>query len=239
MRITLAQVIAIVGLIGTTRAHATVQVLYYADVTLGTSVVPGAMALLGGGYNLVTSSTQADFNTQLSGGAWDVVIFGEQNDTIFNGSSVQLTSYLAGGGKVIGATWDSTDSSFLAMMGASYFSANPTNIGTNVDPIFNSPYATGSNITTNNPGWGVYGLAYHPVGGAAGLGDAGGGAFGVIRGNGGRTLLNGPLFDSYGSLAHGQKLGANEIVAVATIPEPATGGLLVLGTLFLTARRRK
>ena len=80
---------------------------------------------------------------------------------------------------------------------------------------------------------------YNPVGMAVGLG-ASGTAFGAILGNSGKTLLLGPLFDSYATKSQGQQFVANAINFLAApaatgpvaVPTVSTWGLVLIGMLL-------
>lgn len=200
----------------------TLNVLYYTDYDVGTDVIPGAIALAGAtGTN--DSGNQAQFNTDLASGSYNVVIFGEQDGTVFPGSSSELAAYLAGGGKIIGATWLS-GSGMTSFFGAtSTVSSDGSYITTDGNPIF---AGLGPTVGLYNPGWGIYDLGNTTGAVCAGALDNGG--CGAVIGNGGSTILNAALFDSYASTAQGQQLIANEIGYLASpTPEPST--LLMLG----------
>jgi hypothetical protein len=213
----------------------TINVLYWTDYNVGTSVIPGAIALVPGAVG-TAASDQSDFNTKLAAGGWDVVIFGEQNTSVWGGSSADITSYVSGGGKVIGATW-LTGSGMASFFDATlYASTNSNYITTDSNPIF---AGLGPTVGLYNPGWGVFSLGFGTGATCAGTLEYGG--CGAIIGNGGQTILNAALFDSYSPQAGGEQLVANEIMVLAgatATPEPAS--LLLLGAGFsLLAIRRK
>ncbi len=223
------------------QGQSAIQILNFQDFSKGTSVVPGAVSLLGSGYLLTTATSQSQFNTALSAGGWGLVIFGEQgSDSVYSGSASQLSTYVAGGGKLIASSWLSS-SGLLSLMDANAAGVNASLITTIADGIYSSPYSVGSTIALANPGYGNYDQYYNPINGAQGVGTLGSG-YAVIRGNGGRTLLDGPLFDTYANLPQGQQFLADEIVSltsVASVPEPSTVALAGLGGLSLLALRRK
>src|SRR5262249_26988011 len=90
----------------TAQVKADPAILYFEDLTLGTSAVPGALHRLG--LSATTASSFADFNAQLNANAWDLVIFGEQGKAQFQSDPQPLTDYVFAGGKLLAAT--STDS---------------------------------------------------------------------------------------------------------------------------------
>jgi hypothetical protein len=214
----------------------TVNVLYWWDYSYPSNVVPGAIALAGATGTMATD--QNDFNTKLAAGGWDVVIFGEQNqggDVIWNGSSAQITAYVAGGGKVIGATW--LNGGMAAYFGAtSFVSSDGLFITTDANPIFTG---LGPTIGLFNPGWGIYSMGFGT--GATCAGTLDGGGCGALIANGGLTILNAALFDTYMPQADGERLIANEILLLSgtQAPEPASLLLLGAGLTCLLAFRRK
>lgn len=221
----------------------TVNVLSWVDFNVGTSVIPGAVSDLGPAYSLTQAPDQGTFNSLLAGGGWNVVIFGEQNNSIYPGSASALTAYVGGGGKLIAATW-LTGSGLLTLTQAGLVSSqDDSTITTDADRIFNSPYALGSTILLNNPGWGVFSQSYDASGGGVGIGALGSG-YAVMRGNSGNTLLNAPLFDSYGNQTQGEQFVANEIYSLVNVPEVSSilpMALLALGAGigFRVSRRQE
>jgi hypothetical protein len=212
------------------------NILWFTDFDLGTNVIPGGIALAG--HTGTEATDLADFNVKLTSMSWDAVIFGEQNNLIWNDVSVNLTAYVAGGGKVIGATW--LDTPMATFFDAVETGNNATQITADAHPIWAGLPGT---IDLVDPGWGVFSQDYAPVGGAVATGSLGGNAA-VIIGNGGATILNGPLFDTYANVAEGERLVANELgflLAQTAIPEPGTVSMLALGVgaLLFYARRRR
>ena len=88
-----------------------------------------------------------------------------------------------------------------------------------------------------NPGWGVF--ATDMNGSAAAVFPNLAAA--IVSGNGGRTLFNGFLSDTFSDGAEGTQLYINEIGAVlgTPVPEPASLLLFGLGTLAAVRARRR
>ena len=218
------------------------NVVYWTDSNLGTNVIPGAMSVLQSmmpGLTVTAASSQSEFNTLLASGGVDLAIFGEQGNSVFDGSSSVLATFLAGGGRVMGATW--LPSNMPAFFDATRTSANYGTIagGGQLFAGLASP------ISLANPGWGVYANGYATT--ETCLATSGNGDCAAVLGNGGQTLLLGPLFDAYASEEDGARFVANGagllLDASPTVtPEPATVALLGTGLLGMGAfglRRRR
>jgi hypothetical protein len=206
-------------------------ILVYEDTTMGKSVIPGALNLLG--LSATTAANQDDFNTQLtSGTSWDLVIFAEQHTSIFFRSYNPLTEYVTGGGKLIAYTFKS-NSGLSYLMEASGVDTNGDEIIADSHPLFAELPAS---IKLRNPEWVTFSRSWNPTGQAAGYGNLGDGHAAVL-GNGGRTLLYGPLTDTYEKIEEGERFVANGINFLL-IPEPATISLLAISGLLLCRRKK-
>lgn len=219
-------------------AYATSSVLFYQDHAIGTSVVPGALTMLGLDATYTTDSTQ--FNNYLTSSTWDLVIFAEQNNNVFSASAAQLTSYVNNGGKLLADTWRD-DSGLSSLMQATKVGSNYSTITTDAHEIFDG---IASEIYLSNPGWGTYSMSWAATGGAVGLGTLGTGSA-VILGNNGNTLLYGPLTDTYMYETQGSAFVANGISYLLksepnpTVPAPGALLLAALGTTCIRKFRLK
>lgn len=222
-------------------AHAA-NVLTFTDLNLGTSVLPGALALSGVCGTCTQTSDANAFHNAYLGGNWDLLIVATQN---FGPSSYpnvfgDLASHITGGGAAIGQNWLTSESVFAALFEASQTGeVNQTKISTDADQVFAGLGATASLF---NPGWGVYTTTLGTLGGGSALGTLGSGAA-VVRGNGGRTYFNSFLLDTFATQSQGERLVANEINLAlgcgAPVPEPSTMAFGAAGLLALVFRRMR
>lgn len=213
------------------------SILYYSDLDLGTSSVPGALTMLG--LTATTATSTAQFGTLLSGGSWDLVMFGHHNySSTATDVMTQLTSYMSGGGKLLAATWGT--SPLPGFMEAVAQQTDVSPIYTDSHPIF---AGLGPSIgLLPGLGWGIWSQSYSPVGAAQCLGTLGSYCAGVL-GHGGRSLLLGPLFDTYADLGQGEQFVAQSakflLGDVTAVPEPATLLMLIPGLLGIAVVRRR
>jgi hypothetical protein len=213
------------------------NILWWEDYTLGTSVVPGALALYS--YTATQATGSADFYNKLTSNPWDLVIFGEQNTLEFDGAvQTALMNYVTGGGKVLGATWEG--SPFAQYMGATIGGTNPGYLTGDTHPIFDGL----GTINLANPGWGIYARAYGTGAGTC-LGTTQYGGCAAVLGNGGNTLLLSPLFDAYADLGVGQQFvgqSADFLLnggSTQVTPEPVSMTLIATGLAGIASARRK
>lgn len=226
--------VALLSMAGTLSAG---NILVYEDYLVGTSAVPGALALWGGCGTCTTTSDSGTFNSLLTGGGWDVVIYAEQGSGVFASSATELANYVSGGGKLIGQTW--LTGGLDALLEASSAGQNGDTITTDGNPVF---AGLGGTISLVNPGWGTFSQGWTAVGGGVGIGSFNSGGSAIISGNGGRTFMNAGLTDTYSPGSDGERLIANEIGILlgesgAAVPEPSTFVGMGLGLAALAFKK--
>jgi len=230
------------------------EILYWEDDVLGTSVVPGAIALAGD--TGVAAASDTGFDSLLTSQAWSAVIIDIADLPLSSYDSAilgDLTAYVNNGGLLIGDDYYTDnagggDTGLTALFQATAVGNNASSITNDGSALFS---AIAGNISVFNPDWAVYDVTYTPTGTATGIGVSGAG-YGIIQGSvgssGGITFLNGPLTDAYTDLSQGQQLIANEIAfagTASTSPPPAApepGTIVLLGSGFVTLavyRRRR
>lgn len=211
------------------------NVLYRNDSNIGTDQMAAALAGQAGDNVTSTSGDLSGYNLSNYG----LVVYANQNDSPGAGDLAALSSYVAGGGKVIFDDWMTGDS--IGNLGGS-FSGNTNDPNLTVSSLLN--YNLSNPVTLTNPGWGVYTTGLLLGSGGTVAATFGNGDAGIIIGNGGNTIWNGFLTDTLSSsqlftneLAY---YGAASTPASSSVPEPATAVLFAAGMLgFNVARRRK
>ncbi|MCC6727803.1 MAG: PEP-CTERM sorting domain-containing protein [Chthonomonadales bacterium] len=229
--------LAVVGL-GPARAQ---SILYYVDLTLGTDQMAAALAALPGSYTVTTATDPTDFATQIALGTFDLGIFFQQNSSglSYDAAFTALNAFVAGGGAAIATDW-TLNNTHTTGLGATYtLNTNETTV-TVTDPAL----ATGiSNpVDLFNPGWGIFSTGLSGTT-AATFASAEGA---IVVGNGGRSIVNGFLSDTFLDGPEGVQLYTNEIVSVLAtpvVPEPGSlamlaGGGLAFGVFALRRMRR-
>jgi len=205
-----------------------------------------ALTSLGLGYTL---SNSGNFNTQLTSGAWDLVVV-DVPSTIPSGGFGALNAYVAGGGRAIISYWNlqgdpALAAAFEVAQASSFSTPQNVSLWDPGHPIFNSPNSVG-NLTSWTDFWADDGDRLNTVGSAIALagftGAPSANNAAIVLGNSGRTIYNGFLFDELNDPT-GTNLFANEIqFLLAPVPEPAS--LALWSILGLTGgigawRRRK
>lgn len=197
-------------------------ILHWTDGNQGTSAVPGALDSLG--VSATTASDSSDFVSLLQEGGWGLVVFGEQLNAVYAGSvQTELESYVNDdGGKLLATTWQ--DAPLATFLQATRTDTNYSDLITDDHQIFDG---LPSSISVIDPGWGTYAGAYTADSDAECLGSTSVGDCGAILGHGNRTLLVGPLFDTYSNLAEGETLLAQAMEFLIDVSATSSSSAVV------------
>jgi hypothetical protein len=224
----LLTLVMVMGLIGT--AQATTNILYFNDYNVGTDRMAQALAGLGAGYSVTTVSSSGDFATDIASGTYNLGILMVQNwwSTTYDSAITALGTFVAGGGRSIYTDW-SMNNSYASLFGASWTgNRNQTSF------TVTGPLATGitNPVSLYNPGWGIFSMGVSGASVPATFPNSEGA---IVIGNGGRSITNGFLTDTFSDGPTGVQLYTNEITFV---PLPGAVWLLGSGLLGLAGLRR-
>jgi hypothetical protein len=186
-------------------------------------------ALSGLGLSVTRVSNDTDFNAAITGSYGLVVV---QFDNTSH--SINLTDYLASGGKLIYGNWLSTDDATLGVMQGN---SNVNNLDITTAALSNG--LSSATQTLVNPTYGVYS---HELSGGTSLASLGGQS-GIVSTFGGNVLVNGFLGETLAATADEVRLYQNEVGllngAPSDVPEPSTYATMGLGLALLAALTRK
>jgi len=172
-----------------------------------------ALQNLGCSYTGFYDSDFSGFESALTSGSWDFVIFADDNWTPPSSTFNALLTYVQGGGKLIYHSWQ-TYSSLESELEVSVISANYSNVPVYrwnpSHPLFNNPNSIPDLISLESLTYGTYGYKVQPIG--TGLGLAGFTTLatinecGFVLGNNNTTIYQGWMDADFGdSNSNGKK----------------------------------
>ncbi|WP_373988116.1 PEP-CTERM sorting domain-containing protein [Duganella sp. BuS-21] len=184
-------------------------------------------ALAGLGVNVTSVTDDSAFNAAIGGG-YDLVVV--QLDS--TGHSLDLSSYLSGGGKLIYGNWMSTDD---ATVGVTQGSVNQ--YGMQITSAALSAGLSSATQALTNP---TYGIFSRELDGAVSLATLGSYS-GILQTYNDQIIVNGFLGETMALTTDEVRLYQNEVtLLMAPVPEPSTYAMLGAGLVLLgVAARRK
>jgi hypothetical protein len=202
------------------------SIIYWADYTVGSDAMAGALSDLSATHTITTASSDGDFATQLTGGGFDLAILAHQNYSSSSYVSDEaVAAFIAGGGRAIFQSWYISDSTPLLPYEAAFTGGyNEASVSVSLGAF--AAGLSSNPMTLSNPGWGVFSTGLGGSGFEAASFGSGDGA--IVVGNGGRTIVNGFLTDTHNDFNDGKQLYKNEIGYLLGASTPDAGSSLLL-----------
>jgi hypothetical protein len=222
-------------------------IVYYNDYSIGTDSMGQALVSLNGTHTTTNATSISDFTTKIATGDYDLGIFFLQNGSGVEVSNAfaALATHISQGGLAIATDWTRNATHSSAFQTGFIGGVNQTSF-TVLDPALGTGLT--NPVTLTNRGWATFSTDLSASGGtvAARFANSTGA---VVVGNGGRTIWNGFLSDTFINVSDGVQLYTNEINSVfasqppAAVPEIDPAGMgsvlaIVTGVLGLIERRR-
>lgn len=168
--------------------------LVYIDWALVNDEVVSTLTSLG--YTVTFAASWSNFNTLLAGGTDLAVAFAQNHSATSGGLSYStVQNYISGGGKMIFATWTTSDLAFANLFDANFTgNYNMTTICSEYFSIYRN--LSSSCFTISNPGWGIFSIGLEPINDGIVAATFQNGDAAIVIGNYGNTIMLGYLSDT-------------------------------------------